>query len=65
MKLYELAVNNTVVCEVTMDVPVWLPVKPRISHPWLKRLASQALHEFFSRPQYLPCDARTGSPILN
>lgn len=65
MKLYELAVNNEVICEVTMDVPAWLPVKPRVPRTWLRVLAAQAFREFFNRPQYLRCDARKGSPILN
>lgn len=65
MQLYELRVNNRTICEVTMDVPSWLPVKPRVPRSWLRMLAAQALHEFFRRPEYLGCDTRTGSPILN
>ena len=65
MKLYKLAVNNRLICEVEMDVPEWLPVKPRLPRSWLRTVAAQALREFFSGPKYLGCDTRTGSPILN
>jgi len=65
MQLYALTVNKRTICEVTMDVPRWLPVKPRVPRSWLRMLAAQALREFFDHPQYLGCEARTGSPILN
>ena len=65
MKLYSLAVNNRTVCEVSVETPQWMPVKPRVPKSWLRMLAAQALREFFIRPPYLGCDTRTGSPILN
>ena len=65
MKLYSLAVNNNVICEVTMEVPHWLPVRPAIPRRWLRDLAAQALCEFFKRSPYLQCDDSTGSSIFN
>lgn len=65
MKVYELAINKSTICEVRMDVPAWLPVKPRLSRMWLRTVAAQAISEFFNRSPYLGCDTRTGSTIFN
>lgn len=48
MRLQSLSVNNQTVCEVDMDVPEWLPVRPRLNAVWLRSLVSEALRRYFS-----------------
>lgn len=47
VRLYCLKVNGKTVCEVTADVPSWLPIRPRLDRAWLKSVVSQALRECF------------------
>lgn len=48
MRLYSLNVNGQPVCEVEMDSPEWMPVRPRLNGVWLRSLVSQALRRYFS-----------------
>jgi hypothetical protein len=47
VKLYCLKINDEVVCEVTSDVPAWLPVRPRLDRGWLRGLVAQVLRDYF------------------
>jgi hypothetical protein len=48
MILYSLSANDKPVCEVEMDAPDWLPVRPRLNGVWLRGIVSQALRRYFS-----------------
>jgi hypothetical protein len=49
MTLYSLKVDEEPVCEVEMEAPEWLPVRPRLNTGWLKTTVAKALHNYFSR----------------
>lgn len=41
--LYSLAVDDRNICTVSMDVPDWMPVNPRLNGRWLRYLIASAL----------------------
>lgn len=67
MKLYTLAVNQRTICEVEVETPPWLPVRPHVPKTWLSSVISRALGHYFSpQPTYLGWyDRSTSSPFLN
>ncbi len=63
-QLYRLDLNGQTVCEVSADVPVWLPVQPRLNRPWLHGLVRRALSSYL-RSRYLVHERSGFSPCLN
>jgi hypothetical protein len=49
MRLYELSINAEPVCSVDMDVPSWMPVRPRLSVVWLRSVVGQAVRGYYRR----------------
>lgn len=47
-RLYTLAVNEQAIVAIDMDVPDWLPVRPRLNRCWLRGLISAALRRYFA-----------------
>jgi len=58
MKLYSLTAGNRTICEVEIDAPAWLPVRPRVPKVWLSSVIARALGHYFSPP---PADLGWGS----
>jgi hypothetical protein len=52
-KLYSLSVNEKPVLDVHMDVPNWMPVRPRLDRPWLRGLITRALRNCFDQTRAL------------
>jgi len=48
VQLYSLQVNGETICEVTADVPVWLP-PPKLDRKWLRGVVAMAISHYFSR----------------
>ena len=46
MTLARLEVNGDTLCEVIVDVPSWLPVRPRLNRVWLRGLLVTALRHY-------------------
>lgn len=67
MKLCSLVVNGREICEVEVETPAWLPVRPTVPKHWLRTILARALRPYFPpQPSYLEChDRSTGSAILN
>jgi hypothetical protein len=65
MKVYSLALNGKPICEVEMEAPSWLPVRPRVNKAWLTALAAQALRELFPTQVYLKRDTKASSTVFN
>ena len=65
MKVYSLAMNGKPICEVEMEVPAWLPVKPQVNKVWLTALAAQAVRELFPTQVYLERDTKASSTVFN
>ena len=47
VQLYCLKVNGRTVCEVTSEVPSWLPIRPKLDRKWLRQVVAQAIGEYF------------------
>jgi len=57
-RLYTLAVNDQEVLAVDMNVPEWLPVKPKLNRAWLRNIVRNALaHVFQPASAYLNCES--------
>jgi hypothetical protein len=54
MRLYDLNVNGDQVCSVEMDVPTWMPVRPRLNATWLRSVVGHALRNYFRRVAVQP-----------
>lgn len=54
MRLYALNVNAETVCSVDMDVPEWMPVRPRLNSAWLRSVVGHALRNYFRRVAVQP-----------
>jgi hypothetical protein len=54
MRLYDLNVNGEAVCSVDMDVPDWMPVRPRLNGGWLRSIVGHALRNYFRRVAVQP-----------
>lgn len=55
MRLYALSVNDEPVCSVEMvDVPEWMPVRPRLNSSWLRAIVGHALRNYFTRVTVQP-----------
>jgi hypothetical protein len=54
MRLYDLNVNGEAVCSVDMDVPTWMPVRPRLHAGWLRTVVGHALRSYFRRVAVQP-----------
>ena len=66
MNLYSLDVNGRTVCEVEIEAPAWLPVRPRVPKVWLSSVISRAFDRYFlPQPPYLGYDRSTGCTFLN
>lgn len=67
MKLYSLVANGREICEVEIETPSWLPVRPTVPKQWLRTVLARALHQCFPpEPTYLEChDRSTSSAVLN
>ena len=48
MKLCCLQANGKLLCEVTADIPTWLPVRPKLNREWLRSVLVQSIRECFS-----------------
>lgn len=47
MQLYLLSIDNRPVVEVTIELPAWFPVKPRIDRRWFRGAVGMALRRYF------------------
>ena len=47
MMLYSLQINDQPVCEITMDVPLGLPVRPQLNSAWLMSVVVEAIQGYF------------------
>ena len=57
-RLYTLAVDHKEIVVVDMEVPAWLPVKPRLNRAWLRNIVREALARVLQpAPAYLGCDS--------
>jgi hypothetical protein len=54
MRLYDLNVNGDAICSVEMDVPAWMPVRPRLHSGWLRTVVGNALRNYFRRVAVQP-----------
>jgi hypothetical protein len=54
MRLYDLNVNGDAICSVDMDVPDWMPVRPRLNASWLRAVVGNALRNYFRRVAVQP-----------
>jgi hypothetical protein len=46
--LYQLKISGQLICEVTLEVPFWLPIRPRLNRAWLRATIAQAARYYFS-----------------
>lgn len=49
MTYYRLAANGQTICEVEVECPAWLPVRPKINSSWLRSLVRQAIRSCLSK----------------
>lgn len=42
-KVYELKKDDKAILTVSCATPDWLPLKPKLSRPWLRRVVADAL----------------------
>ena len=47
MSVYSLKSDNQAICEIDIECPCWLPVRPRIHAGWLRFLVANALRRYF------------------
>ena len=51
VRLYVLKVNGKLICEVTMNVPSWMPSIPRLDPAWLRGIVAEAIRNHFQTDQ--------------
>lgn len=50
MKVYALYDgSNKLICEVDVETVSWLPVRPKISRKWLRRVIQDSLQTYFKQ----------------
>jgi len=57
--LAKLQINGETICEVIVDVPDWLPVRPRLDKRWLRGVFAEAIRNYMAKRARGPADVVT------
>jgi hypothetical protein len=64
--IYSLKAEDRELLEVAVEIPAWLPVRPKLPGRWMCSIVTGALRAYIRRrPAYLRCDRDITSPALN